>query len=303
MKKITIASIYDKNEDFIELQYNSIKRFIEGDVEYIVFNNSSDAERRNKITHICSSLGIKSFELTINHFLPPSHIHACAMNQMWQSYLSKLDGLLMCMDSDMFFISELDIEEIGNNYDVGYIPQYRNNFSSVYMWAGMFFLNLDTIDKNIDFSICNIGEMTDSGGATYYFLKEKDYRKLYFRFCHIKDIEEDTLITDLNGVTGFVRFTNDIPEREYCTKKFFPHEKENLNYMEDFGNEYLEHKQLIEKYSFPRPYSFDLLKIENQKKSFMFHYKSANWEELYGDGKNSYSIMKKESLRKMLLDL
>jgi len=302
MTPIKITTVVDKNEDFIEWQYKSIKKFVKGnDVEYIVFNNANNDNQREKINNICNNLKIKVIDLYVNYSLDFSQIHAEAMNQMWQ-HLKNENGFLFHFDSDMFFVSEINFEQIGKNYDVSYIPQYRDNFNVKYMWAGIFFLNLNTINKNIDFSICYNGDKTDSGGATQYFL-QNNYIELYSKFCTIMDFDENKLDTSLNGCTEFIKFTNNVPDKKYCDTRFFPHEKENINYLEDYRLEYDKHKELVNKYSFPKPYIFDLIKFDGEKDYFIFHYKSANWLDRYGNGLSDHATTKKESLKKMLIDL
>ena len=43
MKKITIYTAADKRPDFIHLQYETLKKYIKDDFEYIIFNNAIDS--------------------------------------------------------------------------------------------------------------------------------------------------------------------------------------------------------------------------------------------------------------------
>lgn len=299
--KIKIITLIDRNEDFIELQYNSIKRFVKNQVEYVVFNNSKDDNRRIKINDICSNLGIQTYSLSGSRYGEPSVTVSNSLNEMWQKYVKDMDGIVFYMDSDMFFISEIDIENIGSNYDIAYIPQYRDNNRIEYMWSGIFLLNLDTIDKNIDFSLGGVeGAGTDTGGKTYYFLKNRDYRKLYLDFYNIGDITDGSVETYLNGNFGAIRFKDKTLEIEYSQNKIFPHERESENYFKNYIDLYDNHIDLINQYGFPKPYHFDLIKMTNDNKFFIFHYKSSNWESRYGNGENEHSILKKEALKRMI---
>jgi hypothetical protein len=42
-----IVAIFDKHEDFIKLQYDSIIKYVKSDYEYIVFNNASTEHQAN----------------------------------------------------------------------------------------------------------------------------------------------------------------------------------------------------------------------------------------------------------------
>ena len=288
---LTIATLVDKNEDFIKLQYNSIKRFVKNDVKYIVFNNASTETQRDIVSRACDELGVECFNIYSNYSLDFSQIHAMALNTAWRVCLSHIKGTLMFLDSDMFFIKDT---VIGNfDFDVAYIPQYRDNGEVEYMWAGLFILNMDTINTNIDFSICNInGDRTDSGGGTYYFLKDSNYKKIYLRFSHLADIpSEEELLIDINGCSGLLKVS-----KLDSSAVFSPHEVAARQIYKD----YLKHLELIEKYAFPKPYIFDLIRKEPDGNYFLFHFKNGNWGPQYNP---EHLSLKKAALIKMLADL
>jgi len=81
---LTIATLVDKNEDFIKLQYNSIKRFVKNDVKYIVFNNASTETQRDIVSRACDELGVECFNIYSNYLLDFSQIHAMALNTAWR---------------------------------------------------------------------------------------------------------------------------------------------------------------------------------------------------------------------------
>ena len=116
---LTIATLVDKNEDFIQWQYNSMRHFVKDNSKYIVFNNSRDSERRVRIHEICEKSGIECISIYVNYKLDSSKIHAEALNEAWRNYLSSLSGTLMFLDSDMFFINieiTLKLDICGQGY-------------------------------------------------------------------------------------------------------------------------------------------------------------------------------------------
>ena len=62
--KIKIITLANHRPDFIELQFNSIKKFVKDrDVEYVIFNTSEDKTRSDEINNICNKLGIQTIKV------------------------------------------------------------------------------------------------------------------------------------------------------------------------------------------------------------------------------------------------
>ena len=137
MEKISIVTIFNKHEEFIKLQYNSILKHIKGEYEYIVFDNASTEEQSNKIKIICDELNIKCIRINVNYNTTPSYIAGNALNE---SFAHLSDKIVFKIDSDMFFISEINLSELCSNYDLFYI---ETNY--VYMWSGVFSINMNKI--------------------------------------------------------------------------------------------------------------------------------------------------------------
>ena len=140
---------------------------------------------------------------------------------------------------------------------------------------------------------------------------QKAYDDLEKNFQDVEFIKQYNFMSDVlnilslyaNGVPEaqyFLKYENGIPDAPPSLTRFFPYQLENKDYLLDYIAEYDEHKSIIEKYGFPKPYDFDLIKKEGDKQSFIFHYKSASWHDRYGDGYNSHSFNKKLSLKRLL---
>jgi len=54
-----IITLVDRNEDFIPVQYESIKKHVKEPFEYIVFNNGSTKEQKNKIRKLCKRISVE----------------------------------------------------------------------------------------------------------------------------------------------------------------------------------------------------------------------------------------------------
>jgi len=298
-----VISIADRYPEFIVYQHESIKKFLDKSVKYTIFNNAANLTIRDKINSVCEKLGIEVHNIYCNYNQHTSPIHAEAMNSIWKNFLSDKKCGVLWFDGDMFLISDIDIEFLTENYDMGYSPIYRGKEWEIEcMWTGILFFNMYTLDRNIDFSLTEInGYRTDTAGFTYWYLKaHPEYRRTYFRVLNLEDFEENNLFTELNGCTSNMLDFIDGKPLGKIERKIFPYEKEDENYISNYKKEYDEHKKIALEYNFPRPYSFDLIKLWQQEKSFLFHYKSGSWNGLYGDGKNKYATEKKEAIRNLL---
>lgn len=199
------------NANYIELQYESIKKFFKTDYEYIVFN---DARTENHLTtyneihtdlinNICSKLNIKCVRIPPElHFnrskvLPECYLEKddhpvtrCALavqygfNYVINNYK---DEYLFLIDSDMFFIDHFNIENYMSGKDIAGITQGREQI--VYLWNGLFICSLSNC-KNLNLFSWEAGRVvvldenmnitnqiipTDVGGHNYHYLKKNHY--------------------------------------------------------------------------------------------------------------------------------
>ena len=152
---IKIYTYSHNRPDFIEPQFNSIKKYVKDDFEFIVFNNERNGgdpgsgyepERIAEIYRVCEKLNIKCIRVELDpelqfingyqQFEGDSYVnggsHACAYSYSWgwKHYVSKDDGISMIIDSDMFFIKDVSIEKLLGDHNLAYIPSYR--YSSKY---------------------------------------------------------------------------------------------------------------------------------------------------------------------------
>lgn len=183
---------------------------------------------------------------------------------------------MFCIDSDMFFISPINIEDIMDHYDILYMPQYRGKNDEVkYIWAGLFCID-NKLVEDINFSIgYPEGIQTDTGGMTHYFLKENKLNERYLNSNHIFTYENNILDVNLDG----------------CKQEKFSY----------IYTDFYEHLFLANKFNFPKPYCFDLFKIAGKVKHFIFHFRSANWANIYND--KEYFQNKKIALFNMMKTL
>ena len=282
MDKITIVSIFNRHEDFIELQYNSILKHVKGEYEYIIFNNASDEAQSNRIKDICNKLDIECIRIYVNYNAKPSNIAGEALNESFK-YLT--DKIVFKIDSDMFFISDINLHKICNENDLFYIETHHK-----YMWSAVFSLNMKKIkDINLNFNPRVIPN-TDTFGQSCLLTARPEYsRKKMLLYC-IMDENHGVIDGSINGDCR-VTLTN--------SEIIF---KENNRY-DDLCNITLNDKffktyEKIIDYKFPKPYFIDVITLDDT--DIIIHFKSSNHDNIYSS--LDYTNSKKISLLNFLTD-
>lgn len=279
-----IITIFDKNEDFIELQYNSIIKHVKGKYEYIVFNNGKTKEQANKIKNICNTLGITCIRIKVFYFLSnPSKIAGDALNESYKHIVNQCESFFK-LDSDMFFINDVNLEQILEENDLVYVPTHVPRKT---MWSGVFGINIKKVKFDFDFRPGVIPK-TDTFGQSCLLLNDNRYSEKLLELYNLQDIKDDIIETNLNTD---------------CVMKFNKDGltfTENNNYKINYNFSYLKDKydQIIntmEKYNFPKPYSIDFISINGE--DFLVHFKSSNWCPWYTE---KYVTDKKDSIKRLL---
>jgi hypothetical protein len=168
------------NPDFIQIQYYTLKKYFQGEFDFIVFNDGKDfrdftndgnTNIRQEIKDKCQELGIKCVNIPNDHhisYIASSGRCADSMNFILNYQKQNPDKYLM-LDSDMFLIDYLDPNEF-NSYDSALVLQERDGV--YYFWHGLCYLDFTKI-KNIDMMNWNTCESPrlDTGGMMYKWLK------------------------------------------------------------------------------------------------------------------------------------
>lgn len=222
--KLIIASPHCTKIDLIEYQYKSIKKFIKDeDYEYIIFNDASSIgninnfyqkDINNKIHNKCKELNVrcidvpqylhkdrtKIFPNTTERYVENPTTRCSVSVQYIFNYFKNDDVILMIIESDMFFMKEINVENYLGNCKVSYLEQSRkeNEILVRYMWVGILIFNLGKIDNKelINFDCGKVkGVLVDAGGNSYQFvesLNETDIKN-----CGYANIESFDIINEL----------------------------------------------------------------------------------------------------------
>jgi len=284
---ITLISIFDKHEDFIKLQYSSIQKHIKGEYEYIVFNNAATNEQFQKNKIVCDELGIKNIRITVNYSQDPSNIAGNALNEAFK-YLK--DKFVFKIDSDMFFISDLDINKLFTS-ELIYIPTSTNRPNKKLMWSGIFGIKMPNIHLNLDFRP-QIISGTDTFGQSILLTSDDRYTKKIFNLYMIGNAN-DTIINGSINNDCYIEFNNN--NEIILWERPFEYPIEILNESNKLLTKFNQIYNLVKKYKFPEPYNIDFIDIDGIQT--LIHFKSSNWCEWYTE---NYVTAKKNSLINLL---
>ena len=282
---IKIITVFDKHEDFIKLQYESIKKYVKGEYDYIVFNNASNQEQAIKNQEVCAELGINCIRISINYNQGASNIAGEALNV---SFNSLPNELVFKIDSDMFFTSEINLEKLFDDSDLIYIPTLQQNREI--MWSGVFGINLKKIDIPLNFNPSVING-TDTFGQSCLLTNKPKYRKKIFNLYNLQDIKNGIMVTALNNDCIMHFKDNEIILNERMGLY------NNQTLIESLPNKYNAIASKLKEFSFPEPYNVDVIEMDG--KDFIFHFKSSNWCPWYTE---EYIAEKKIALTKLLND-
>ena len=170
------------NPTFIEIQYYTLKKYFQGEYEFIVFNdakpfkdytNGGDIKVRSKIQDVCEKLNITCINIpNIKHRRLGCSAKRCAdaMNFILQYQKDNPDKYLL-LDSDMFLVDYFDINKY-SNYDCAVVLQSRQNHNINYFWNGIYYFNINKM-KNLELLNWDCCSECDVGGMMQEWIKKQ----------------------------------------------------------------------------------------------------------------------------------
>lgn len=178
-----IVNIVANNPIFIELQYKTLKEFIDFDYEYIIFNDGKNwpditnfgdiNEGKDGIIKKCNELNIRYINIPNDkhRFMQDaSRRHTDSLTFVLNYMKNNKDEYLM-LDSDMFIIDKFDIS-IYQKYNCACVLQERPNLT--YIWPNLFYINMKKI-KNMELFDLSMVSGGDTGSASNKWLKKFNY--------------------------------------------------------------------------------------------------------------------------------
>ena len=324
---IKIYTLSHQRPDFIKHQYESIKKHVTDDFEYIVINNAVDSvEKRTEIDSICEELGVESLNVVLDPSMRVSHGEinftgnqyananlACSYPTQWAwiKYMTKHDDLVVNIDSDMFLIKDVSFKEMMSDYNFGIVHAYRGDDHRVhYPWNGFFIADIPNMPnpEEMDWGCGEVlGERVDVGGQGHYYLeKYKDQLKtLNIEQWGVLDDRSSEIETNINGCAQFFinleEMSIDVRNRQASDHNTFDHQEPREDYWDYLSDNFIDIIKATVQTGFPKPTFVDFLKLEKDdtiKESFIFHYKAgSNYMPWAND---TYNSAKTEAFTKLL---
>lgn len=136
---------------YLELQYNSVKKFVQGKFTFTVYDNSIDSNISAQFISECTRLNIPYVRVPHMNLSDPSQRAGVSLSfAIWETYRQYKDGVLFVLDSDMFLVDNVDPVEILGNDDFVGICQCREHI--IYYTNQLAFINLSYDLSKIDFT-------------------------------------------------------------------------------------------------------------------------------------------------------
>ncbi len=342
MPRVAIVTLADKRPDFIEIQLRSFEKHLTGDFEFMVLNNAFDRSRSLAIESECLRLGLREVKVRFSKKLAKAHGErafkfgrysnpnlACsyAMQWFWNEVLPGLkEKNLVFIDSDMFLMGTLNVQELLGDAALAYIPQFRgSNLEIEYPWNGIVVADLsrDLPFQAMDWHPGSVsGIPCDVGGQNHFWLRShvSSEKVLELAAFTVYGVDRTTVgwssHVAINGnwninlhfdetknsyLHDFSGFEGNVPDPRTLALP-----RRLFGSMWEIKNIYEPIRQLIDiqnVYDFPSPAYFDLIGryVAGKLEPFIFHYKSGSNYQTWATDK--YNHEKTEVLKRLVLEV
>lgn len=193
--KVLIITHQFNRPDLIGIQHKTFQHFLKDEYEFVVFNDANNENMATQITNACICCNIRCIrvpqEIHTRPYLPreprdplhrPNIRHANCIQYSMDILGFDHNGIVVIIDSDMFLIRPLHITAYMQNKDIASLIKGSIN-NVIYLCPALSFFNMNTLpDKNsLNFNCGTAnGASVDSGGWTYYYLKNHPNIKIEY---------------------------------------------------------------------------------------------------------------------------
>jgi hypothetical protein len=190
---VLIVTYCYNRPDFIELQYQTFKKFLMDDYEFVVFNDARNNTLENEINATCKLLNIRCIRVPQNlHKIDhPSRRHIDCIHYAFRELGVKHNGIFVQLDSDIFPIDKISLTQLIKDFDLAVSLQKFHGISWINPIIALFDIrtlpNIGAMRWDCD-PVNNI--LTDTGGYTYYYLinnKDIHMGKLDRLYCNYEE--------------------------------------------------------------------------------------------------------------------
>lgn len=297
MKPVKIYTYSQWRPDFIPIQYETIKRFVKDDFEYIVFNNGVDSpSQRKAVSDECDKIGVRCIDVELDHrlngkggvfsfsgnnYLNPNLACSYPLVWSWELMEQQKGCIVAVIDSDMFFMRDYNFNDsIAKGYNFSYVPQYRGISSDYktsevyYPWNGFFVVDIDNMPNMSELN-WHCGSVKDHrvdvGGQAHFYLEKYDNQitpGFFDIYCVYEIPNEKSIHFTQNGNCNYwldfiengvsIRYTEPNPP---VNTNVFPYEKPISNYAEIKKEKalYIFNKYIKNRVTYPPPVYIDFM--------------------------------------------
>jgi hypothetical protein len=187
---VKIYSIHYNKPEYIKIQNDTIKKYVNFDYEFIIVNNAYDSEIRTKINQSSELLDLRTIQCNNSIKGLSSISHQNSFKYIIDDFKNGDD--VMIIDHDLFLMDYLNTSYY-EKYDMTILPlnPWQNGIrgSVEYPWPGLIIFNKVKNKEQISFNSGSIeNQPCDTGGHLYYYIKNNN--------LNIKRISESSLETD-----------------------------------------------------------------------------------------------------------
>jgi hypothetical protein len=192
-----IVTIAFNNPQTIERQISLIKKYIQGEYNYIVADNSSDKTVRKAIENLCIKNSVGYIGLPRNYLTTVigggSYSHGASLNWIYYRIIKKRQPRYFgFIDHDLFPVKPVSLaQKLAEQPIYGIDSQVKNYW---YLWAGLCFYQFDFVkNKKVDFLPAKPCQTyLDTGGGNWYSIYSKMNRaNLTLEISQLKKIDEE----------------------------------------------------------------------------------------------------------------
>jgi hypothetical protein len=131
-----VISYIEENTKFIETQYNSLKKYLKNEFEYIIFYD----DKNNDVEKKCKELDIQYIKI------PKMEEYSLKMNFILKYQIANPDKYII-IKNDIFLMDYLDIEEKYKNYKIAFNLRTKiDEKISRSIWNGIIYIDMRKID-------------------------------------------------------------------------------------------------------------------------------------------------------------
>ncbi len=206
--RLDLATIAFNNPTVIEHQICLVRKYIQGNYNYIVADNSTDKAASQQIKQLCQNANVPYIRLPKNRLgiISASYSHAASLNWVYQKIIKlHRPTYFGFIDHDLFPIRPISIDEKLKTAPLYGKVVTRENLW--YLWAGLCFFRFDFVENaNVDFLPTTVEKIyLDSGGG--------NWNDIYSKFDSAQlppcDVRLEQLREGDNYHSDFVQYMDD----------------------------------------------------------------------------------------------